>query len=327
MDERMSHIIARVLSGECRSDDLLALSDWLNESGENRVLFTRLKAYWDAEVSFHTTVEPKVMLEQFRQQIAEQQRRVRHRAFWRVKVPMAAAVALLLLLSSLFVRYYLLEDPVEYYTLMTQDHRADFTLEDGTIVTLNSNSRLRYSNRFGQQERQVQLQGEAYFEVAHDASRPFRVDVGEAEIEVLGTKFDVEAHGTSQEVTATLVEGSVCFRTADKRVVMAPDQQLTYDRQNRQIQMKEVNTSMVVAWKEGLLRYRSIPFSQLVSDLRKAYQIPIEILDESLRQPNVVVSGSFDEKQTLEEVLQVVTRSLPIRWTFRDGCYQIRRKN
>lgn len=326
MDDRMSHIIARVLSGESNASELLALSDWLHANEVNRTLFTRMKAYWDAEVSYHHSVEPTLAVAQLEERIGQQQRRLRRRSLWLVRVPLVAAVSLLLILSTLFTYTYLHRvDPIEYYTLMTQDRRTDFTLDDGTIVTLNRNSRLRYSNQYGSEERRVSLEGEAYFQVTHDAQKPFRVEMEGATIEVLGTTFNVQADTAQHQIVATLVEGSVAFQTRQKNIVLKPEQQLTYSRLTHQYQIQPVNTDLVVAWKEGLLRYRSVPFVQLVEDLRKAYQIPISITDEVLRQPNVIVSGSFDEKLSLEEIFQVVNRSLPIRWLFRNGGYEVSR--
>ena len=327
MDERMSHIIAHVLSGESNANELLALSDWLHANEENRTLFARMKAYWDADVSYRHSIEPTLAVTQLLTRIEYQQRRLRRRSFWLVRVPLVAAVSLLLLLSTLFTYTYLHRvDPIEYYTLMTQDRRTDFTLDDGTIVTLNRNSRLRYSNQYGSEERRVSLEGEAYFQVAHDAQKPFRVDMDGATIEVLGTTFNVQAETSQHQIVATLVEGSVAFQTRRNNIVLKPEQQLTYSRLTNQYQIQPVNTDLVVAWKEGLLRYRSVPFLQLVEDLRTAYQIPISITDEVLRQPNVIVSGSFDEKLSLEEIFQVVNRSLPIRWLFRNGCYEVSRR-
>ena len=170
------------------------------------------------------------------------------------------------------------------------------------------------------------MEGEAYFQVAHDAQKPFRVDMDGATIEVLGTTFNVQAETSQHQIVATLVEGSVAFQTRRNNIVLKPEQQLTYSRLTNQYQIQPVNTDLVVAWKEGLLRYRSVPFLQLVEDLRTAYQIPISITDEVLRQPNVIVSGSFDEKLSLEEIFQVVNRSLPIRWLFRNGCYEVSRR-
>ena len=136
MDERMSHIIAHVLSGESNANELLALSDWLHANEENRTLFARMKAYWDADVSYRHSIEPTLAVTQLLTRIEYQQRRLRRRSFWLVRVPLVAAVSLLLILSTLFTYTYLHRvDPIEYYTLMTQDRRTDFTLDDGTIVT------------------------------------------------------------------------------------------------------------------------------------------------------------------------------------------------
>ena len=99
-------------------------------------------------------------------------------------------------------------------------------MDDGTKIILNRNSRFTYSDAYGTDQRKVNLEGEAYFEVAKNPERPFIVDMGNASIRVLGTTFSVKADKGKDQITAVLLEGSIRFESPTQQVLLAPDQQL-----------------------------------------------------------------------------------------------------
>ena len=113
-----------------------------------------------------------------------------------------------------------------------------------------------------------------------------------ASITVLGTHFNVKADAESDDITATLVEGSIRFEGAKQNIVMTPNQQ-------------------------------SIPFTELIENLKDIYQVEIRIDDERLADPSITVSGTFNQKQSIEQILKVISHSLPIRWTNKTGNYHI----
>lgn len=319
----MDHIIARVLSGESSSDDILLLSKWLNEDEKNRAEFSRLKAYWDADVAFKTSVAPTLTLDTLQQQINAQEKQAKKIRLRKSVLPLVAAVALLFILSTAFLYYYTANYASEYYTLLTDDHKSDFTMDDGTVVTLNKNSRLRYSDRYGKEKREVQLEGEAFFEVTKDADVPFEVEVNGASIVVLGTDFNVKAEVGASSVAATLVEGSIRFDALGQQVLIEPNQQLIFNRSGRKIEVKNVDTDLFTSWKNGLLKYKSIPFVELIEELKTVYHVDIKLNNKELMKPTETVTGTFSKDQSIEQVLKVISRSLPIRWTNDSGVYYI----
>ena len=106
-------------------------------------------------------------------------------------------------------------------------------------------------------------------------------------------------------------------------VGVGSDQQLTFIRSTNKIDIQSVNAKENLAWKDGLLKYKSIALCTLLNELEKRYEIPIHIENKRLLDPNVTVSGTFSEDQSLKEILQVISRSLPIKWSQRDGTYYI----
>ena len=299
MENRINHIIARVLSGESSSDDILSLSEWLNENEKNRDEFRRLKNYWDADVAFKHSVAPTFSADKLQQKINVQKRQTYRRQLWRNAIPLIAAACLLFIFSTALFLYNTNDRISEHYTLLTDEHTSNFTMEDGTIITLNKNSRLSYSDK------------------------PFQVEMNGASITVLGTHFNVKADAESDDITATLVEGSIRFEGAKLNIVMTPNQQLTFNRSTNKVDVKEIDTATFTAWKDGLLKYKSIPFTELIENLKDMYQVEIRIDDERLADPSITVSGTFDQKQSIEQILKVISHSLPIRWTNKTGNYHI----
>lgn len=177
MENRINHIIARVLSGESSSDDILSLSEWLNENEKNRDEFRRLKNYWDADVAFKHSVAPTFSADKLQQKINVQKRQTYRRQLWRNAIPLIAAACLFFIFSTAFFLYNTKDRTSEYYTLLAGEHTSNFTMEDGTVITLNKNSRLSYSDKYGKDNRNVKLEGEAYFEVAKDSGKPFQVEM------------------------------------------------------------------------------------------------------------------------------------------------------
>ena len=302
MENRINHIIARVLSGESSSDDILSLSEWLNENEKNRDEFRRLKNYWDADVAFKHSVAPAFSADKLQQKINVQRRQTARRQLWRNAIPLIAAACLLFIFSTALFLYNTNDRISEHYTFLTDEHTSNFTMEDGTIITLNKNSRLSYSDKYGKDSRNVK---------------------NGASITVLGTHFNVKADAESDDITATLVEGSIRFEGAKQNIVMTPNQQLTFNRSTNKVDVKEIDTDTFTAWKDGLLKYKSIPFTELIENLKDIYQVEIRIDDERLADPSITVSGTFNQKQSIEQILKVISHSLPIRWTNKTGNYHI----
>lgn len=324
MENSIDHIITRILSGNSSSEDFISLSEWLNADEKNKKEFRSLKSYWDADVSFHHFLMPNVSLDNLRKKIYAQSRQKRLKRIGLIATPIAAAIALLVLLFTTTQIKTSDDTKVQqFYTYVTDKNKSRFTLDDGTKIILNRNSRLTYSDAYGTDKRMVKLVGEAYFEVAKNPEKPFIVDMGNASIRVLGTTFSVKADKGKDQITAVLQEGAIRFDSPTQQTLLAPDQQLTFSRSTNKINIQSVNAKESHAWKDGLLKYKSIALCTLLNELEKRYEVPIHIRNEKLMDPNVTVSGTFSEDQSLKEILQVISRSIPIKWSQRNGIYYI----
>lgn len=309
MNSDINHIIARVLNEEASVSDILAFNDWINQSEGNRQEFTRLKEYWSMPVEVEHEM-PEIAFERFKKYLSVN--RTKKHFSINTKFLLIAAGIALLIVSSFTI--YLLQrgnsSPLEYYTYFSPNGVQQLILPEGSQVYLNQGSKLVYSNRFNRENRQVTLEGEAYFAVEKSAHK-FEVNVGNASIEVLGTKFNVQAYATRDRMAITLEEGSVMFKTNGQQINIIPGQQLVYDKNNLDFDLHLVDTKLFTSWKDGIYKYVSINLQELCKKLEERFDVEI-VLHPKLKDVNV--SGSFDAQQSLEQIFTIMQRSLAFQW-------------
>ena len=186
------------------------------------------------------------------------------------------------------------------------------TLSDGTVVHLNSETVLSYPVRFAGDTREVELHGEAYFEVAKDAARPFIVKTSHYNIEVLGTRFEVNTYGDRDEVSATLVEGSVRVGVGSRFVVIKPNQQFTFNTKSGTIEVNEVDAAREVMWKDGILVIDNEAFRDVVWKLERWYGV--SIVNETGLVFTQSFSGEFD-REDIHMAIESLCTNLNITYT------------
>ena len=167
-------------------------------------------------------------------------------------------------------------------------------LSDGTKVWINSESALRYPAYFGKNIREVEARGNVYFEVAKDSTRPFVVASRELTTEVLGTRFEVNTYGDRDEVSATLVEGSVRVGVGSRFIVIKPNQQFTFNTKSGTIEVNEVDAAREVMWKDGILVIDNEAFRDVVWKLERWYGV--SIVNETGLVFTQSFSGEFDRE-------------------------------
>lgn len=149
------------------------------------------------------------------------------------------------------------------------------TLSDGSKVWLNASSALRYPTQFRGATREVELTGEAYFEVAAAPSQPFKVKVDGMTVDVLGTHFDVMAYGDEPSITTTLLQGSVQIGMNDHHLMLTPGQQSTVARATGQIAARGVDVDEAIAWKNGVFQFNSEDIQSVMRKVARWYDVDV----------------------------------------------------
>ena len=328
MENSIDHIITRILSGNSSSEDFLSLSEWLNADEKNKKEFRLLKSYWDAEVSFSHSLMPNVSLDNLRKKIDDQSRQKRLRLIRFIATPIAAAIAFLVLFFATIHLNTREAKVQQFYTYITDKNKSHFTLDDGTKIILNRNSRFTYSDAYGTDQRKVNLEGEAYFEVSKDAAHPFKVEAGAIIVQVLGTHFNVEAYPEDTQVKTTLLEGSVSVSLigkAEESLILSPNESAIYNKDKKSLTLHtENNASEEIIWRNGTLLFKSIPLQEIVRQLSNAFHTDIRIEDADLQ--NYRMTATFSDGETLEDILSLLCRNQKFEYTKTNDIITITQK-
>ena len=183
------------------------------------------------------------------------------------------------------------------------------TLSDGTAVWVNAASELRFPEQFGNRERRVYLKGEAYFEVAKDAEKPFFVETEEVNIRVLGTHFNVSAYG--QHVKTSLAEGSVEVMNDTRSVVIAPGQSAEWN--NGDLKVRTTNLQRDLAWKNNVFYFRNDHIINIANQLKRWYNIEVSLSKDV--PLNNTYSGEIGRDVNLSEVLTMLAFVSDLKFT------------
>lgn len=183
------------------------------------------------------------------------------------------------------------------YNKITTPRGGQYTLvlADGTTVTLNAASSLKYPTAFSGSSRTVELTGEAYFEVAHNAAKPFRVISNGQTVEVLGTHFNINSYEDDGLIKTTLLEGSVKVATKNNAMLLKPGQQSQIDMNTSQHDIKIVDADVdeAVAWKNGLFEFKNATVKQVMYSAARWYDVNVTY-DGKI--PDVKITGQISRK-------------------------------
>ena len=176
-------------------------------------------------------------------------------------------------------------------------------LADGTTVYLNSGSSLEFPSRFSGAERRVKVNGEAYFEVKRDEAHPFVVSVGKMDVKVLGTSFNVKAYGEDPGIYTTLVEGRVAILHEGKAACeLKPGEQSYYNKEVGNVTVREVETDVYTAWKDGMFYFKDMPLGEILKTVARWYDLEVFYVNAGVQ--GIQYSGKMPMYSSVEDVLR-----------------------
>ena len=198
-------------------------------------------------------------------------------------------------------------------------------LSDGTLVYLNSMTKIRFPERFSEKCREVEVCGEAFFEVAENKRVPFVVKTDAYEITVLGTKFNVTAYADEQVATTTLVEGAVSIsgKCIGEAKALRPNDQFVLDRVSGSVEIKNVDVNYYTAWKDGMFRFRDVRLEEIMHVVERWYDMTVVYEDESVR--DLHFGFNMSRLETIEPLLNIFELNGKIKITKEGKVLKIKR--
>lgn len=324
-NDHIDTLIAREIEGEITTAERAQLEDWLQQDVANRQYYEALKDTWDLTADGYKNVpEPDVEAnwQRFTRTALDAPAPLRvvtkRSNWWRLS---AAAV---IIVAATGLAFALLRGQ-GVTTLTAGADKKEVILPDGSKVFLNRNSQVSYNKDFAKDNRDVTLEGEAFFDVRPDAGRPFTVKAGASRTKVLGTSFVIKAY-EHKTIQLNVVTGKVAFSgqtgadngalvlTAGHTAILQPN------KAPKQVQDTDPN---FMAWKENRLAFTKVPLYKTLSAIEEYFNVRIVVTDSALL--NLDFTGTFDNPG-LQEVLNVISEAADVKITEEEkGVYRISR--
>lgn len=323
--EKFLVLLSSQLSGEISPVDSEALAQAIESNEAYKLLATELGHYFQQ----HETVQPKIaQLNQTWNKIATAEAEG-FKARFNYSTPKQTSVYAVLLrvaavlLLFISIGYYFLNRNADegFETIAATKEKTFRLLDDGTKIWLNKKSTIRYNKTFGQQKREIFLEGEAYFDVAKNKEVPLFIHAGNIDIEVKGTAFNVNAYKGNPDIQVALIRGSIEVTNRldqQHKVLLKPNEKLIFSNLN----LKEDHFAVLpmppnlllreTKWTSDTLTFQKEKLKDLVLRMEKKYDLKIEVKSEQLKEKRF--SGTFTN-ETIEQALAALKLSYPLTYT------------
>lgn len=348
--ENYKELLVKYLQNECTYDEMVSILRWLKEP-KNEILFEQFIKDDLAEFELNEKNEqiPNTLdFESLKRRINKTLTINTSPSFKKIFIRIAASFLLPIAVGSL--TFYILQknqkpDAIVYNEISAPfGSKTNIVLSDGTKVWLNSGSKLKIPQKFEGKTREVQLTGEAYFDVKKDPTRTFIVKTSRLDIKALGTSFDVKAYPEEGTIETTLVNGLVTITKNSVKqsvadiVYLKPKQRATFvketgmltltenekklvksvvkvkvdtKREEKMIFTKDIDTEQFVAWKDDKLVFKHEDFESLCTKLKRWYGVEINIKSEKLKKYHY--TGVL-QKETINDVIEILRLTMSFRY-------------
>ncbi|MDO9153347.1 MAG: FecR domain-containing protein [Paludibacter sp.] len=314
-ENQLNTLFAKLFSGIINSEEKAILRTWLNESVQNKEYYLNLKNIWQV-------AHPAFLPSSINVLDAEKKLKAKIKSNKKKPLPIFVLIqrvaAILLIPTMITLGFYMDKDRYRGSTIAFQEVSAPFgtsskiNLSDGSIVWLNSGSKLKYPVTFTSNERKVYLSGEAFFEVETDKDHPFIVETEQTKIQAIGTKFNVEAYTLDTITAITLLEGKVNVRIdLSNEIQLRPNQRIVYNSITNKYKLKNTDAHYWGLWKDGVLAFRAESLEDVFKRIGRTFNVEIQVKDPAVARHTY--RATF-EGETLDEILRLLKMTAPIEY-------------
>jgi len=287
-------IIQHFIQGNATPDEERILYNWIKESSENRKIFFSQKDLWDSSKlgsSRLNTVEFNQWFEIQEKMEADRRKRSGLRDILRI------AAAVIIALGAGWLGHFLY---------------SSGTYSDGTQVWLNSNSELIFPTVFTSDNREIELRGEAFFEVTANEEKPFLVKTRNHTVKVTGTRFNVCEYPESDIIETTLEEGKVKIITGNLIKDIMPGQQSSFNTETAKIHIGQADMKVNTSWIKGVHEFNDESVSRIFKIIERWWDVEIDYPEERLNKERI--TGVLRKHKTLEQNFELIKQVIPIEY-------------
>lgn len=331
MSKVTENMIFRSLTGQATEEEMLNVLQWKKLDPENAKTIRRIEM--GITISDLSMSDGEFDLEAARKNIDKRRnskgmgRKISMRTW--LTIGYAASLIIAIGASWFTSRIYFDRSSSKINSIETPaGSRTSITMEDGTKVWLNAKTKITYPSHFASDKRQIEMEGEAYFDVVKDKSRPFRIKTSELTIEVLGTSFNVKSYPEENRIITTLVEGKVALWALGKqsqKIELNPLQKAVFNKTNKTINKTDISAehlNCLTGWLTNKMVFENETFGSIAVKLERNYNAEIIFEDQEISQHRF--SGTF-EGMSIEQALNALQYASDFKYEINKNKILIRK--
>ena len=318
-------LIAKFFAGEATPEETMLISDWVDKSQENKLLFDQLQQAWALNQDAFFTASNKSRVWNSVTESIKSTKIVRVSFFTPLRI---AATVFILLAAGAAVYFLLPTSPTKegWITKNSKEEIFKLPLPEGTSIVLNKNSKLSYPKEFKGSTRTVKLSGEAFFDVVHNPDQPFIVDYGEVSVKVLGTSFNVSELKSSFAVETQVIRGKVMMYDKNNSIIIEAGWTGIYDRVSKKLSRRKTESENNVGYATHTFTFEDTSLKQVTDNLSNSFGVSFVFENEKLKDCRL--TSSYNNK-SLTFILDIITETLNLKYTVKentvylsgDGCF------
>jgi ferric-dicitrate binding protein FerR (iron transport regulator) len=318
-DHYFDILAGKFLSGNASQEEIALLEKLMQESDGDRKAFELSRKAWETGkvwIPKETTADDKNRVQsEISKHVYLQLQRIRRRSVI-YKIAAILAIPLTLAVGRFFFKADSAKSEESTFCEISapKGHIAKCILPDKSEVWLNTGSSVRYDiTGFNREKREIYLDGEAFFTVAKDSTKPFKVVTGIADVEVTGTSFNVKAIGESGIFETVLAEGSVNLtmkKWIEQKVELRPNDRVVFDPVTKKLSVHHADVEMYTCWRKGEILFKDATLNDLIKELERIYDIRFRVSDPKLGETRF--RGMFGYNNNIISALEKIKKTADI---------------
>ena len=312
--EECVEIFERYIQNRANPNEIKRLSGWIKNNQEislwleQQILYSVSSIESEVQIRMLRNIEAGINANY--SEVTNKQLNIRFRLNKWMRV---AAMFILPLFTAAGVYFYMSKNVLSnapFVVAVERGQKANITLPDGSKVWLNSQSKLTYSASFNIKKRELQLDGEAYFEVAHNPNKPFIVHSNDISVEALGTAFGVKAYNDDKMISSILMRGKVRVTTPDGVDILMPNDRIMYNKTtHKRVQSMVTNATDFTGWIHNELRFENESLDDIGKTIQRIYNVEVIFASDKLKKQRY--TGTINNN-SLESVLNIISLTSPV---------------
>jgi transmembrane sensor len=307
-EQKIRSFIKKLLRGKIKKDELTELNQWYDSFNMQEEIIVENQS-GDKE-----TIKKKMLSELLDDIIKNKRTGLKIFPLPNYYLRVAASIAFLIILSTTVIYFTGKSNTQPDNIVLTEKitalgEKSIVELSDGSKITLNAGSKIKYPGHFGAGPREIYLEGEAYFEVSSNKEKPFIVHTGSITTIDLGTKFNIKAFKDIETITVSLIEGQIKITEAEinspkNGIVLEPDQQFIFNKNEKEVTVNDFEPVEVIGWIDNTLVFHKEPLKNVLASLTRMYGIEFELADNAIAGKEITANFQNEPSKIVSETLK-----------------------